>query len=83
MSNQAENSNIKNVTQPELLLQAATARLMAQRAEAIAQLMVFLNSASAVADHPGIVNEILNQIHSLAEAEGCLETLKKNLSTTP
>ena len=64
--------------QNKLLYNALKARYEAQKTEALATLGVYFTNAAGIGEHPQIVEEMAKQLESLANAEDCLESLKKN-----
>ena len=72
-----------NNTVTSALIRATIARFEAQRQEALATVQLFLSEGVAVADHPNFVDEIVNAITRLADAEDALETLNRNFLTQP
>ena len=62
----------------KLLYNALKSKYDAQRAEALATLDVYFTNAAGIGEHPQIVEEMAKQLESLANAEDCLESLKKN-----
>ncbi len=60
------------------LIKAAIDAYQAQRTEAIAHLDLLFNDATAIGEHTDLTAEVKKWTSSLAEAEDCLETLKKN-----
>ena len=64
----------------KLLYNALKSKYEAQRAETLATLDVYLTNAAGIGEHPQIVEEMAKQLEGLANAEDCLESLKKNLS---
>ena len=64
----------------KLLYNALKSRYEAQKAEALATLDVYYKNAAGIGEHPQVVEEMAKQLESLANAEDCLESLKKNFS---
>lgn len=64
----------------KLLYNALKSKFEAQKAEALATLDIYLTNAAGIGEHPQIVEEMAKQLERLANAEDCLESLKKNLS---
>ena len=62
----------------KLLYNALKSKNEAQKAEALATLDVYFTNAVGIGEHPQIVEEMAKQLESLANAEDCLESLKKN-----
>ena len=60
------------------LIKAAIDAYQAQRTEALAHLDLLFNDATAIGEHTDLTTEVNKWTSSLAEAEDCLETLKKN-----
>ena len=60
------------------LIKAAIDAYQAQRTEALAHLDLLFNDATAIGEHTDLTTEVKKWTSSLAEAEDCLETLKKN-----
>ena len=58
------------------LISASLAHFRAQEAEALAVLEIYLNKASGVADHSGIVDEINKWCRTLTEARENITTLQ-------
>ena len=60
------------------LIQAAIDSYQAQRTEALAHLDLLFNDATAIGEHTDLLTEVKKWTESLATAEDCLETLRKN-----
>ncbi len=60
-----------------ILYDALKAQFEAQKQKALATLAVYFQNAAGIGEHPQIVDEMVGQTKSLAEAEDCLEILKK------
>jgi len=60
-----------------LVLAATLRKFEAQRAEAEANLAIYLERAAGVAEHPDVVAEVANLIRQLAEADECIAILKR------
>ena len=60
------------------LIQAATDAYHAQRTEALAHLDLLFNDATMIGEHSDLLTEVKKWTSSLAEAEDCLETIKRN-----
>lgn len=58
------------------ILTALIAKFEAARLESIANLNIYINNPTAVADHPNIVKEAACLVQKISEAEGCIATLK-------
>tara|TARA_B100000686_G_C16143632_1_gene643298 strand:+ start:183 stop:443 length:261 start_codon:yes stop_codon:yes gene_type:complete len=59
----------------ELILMAIKSKLQAKRDTAVAQLSVYVNSHVGVPDHPNVVDECLNLVSEIAEAEDGLRVV--------
>ena len=60
------------------LIQAAIDSYQAQRTEALATLDLLFNDATVIGEHTDLLTEVKKWTESLANAEDCLETLKRN-----
>tara|TARA_Y100000361_G_C11116386_1_gene320657 strand:- start:574 stop:777 length:204 start_codon:yes stop_codon:yes gene_type:complete len=60
------------------LIKAAIDFYQAQRTEALAHLDILFNDATAIGEHTDLLAEVKKWTLSLAEAEDCLETLRRN-----
>ena len=60
------------------MIKAAIDHYQAQRTEALATLDILFNDATAIGEHTDLLTEVKKWTSSLAEAEDCLETLKRN-----
>lgn len=60
-----------------LKLRALKSRYNAQKDNAFATLEVYLTNSAGIGEHPQIMDEIDKLIKSIAEADGCLETISK------
>ena len=60
------------------LIKAAIDNYQAQRTEAMANLDILFNDATAIGEHTDLTAEVKKWTESLATAEDCLETLKRN-----
>ena len=60
------------------LIKAAIDFYQAQRTEALAHLDILFNDATAIGEHTELLAEVKKWTLSLAEAEDCLETLRRN-----
>tara|TARA_B100000131_G_scaffold292336_1_gene306742 strand:+ start:490 stop:702 length:213 start_codon:yes stop_codon:yes gene_type:complete len=58
---------------------AAIAHFEAKRQEAFANLRVYLENPVAIGEHSNLLEEVVKLTKQLAEAEDCLDTLKRNL----
>ncbi len=63
-------------TNSNALYEALKAQFVAQQQKAIATLTVYLTNPVGMGEHPQIIDEMVEQTKSLAEAEDCLERLK-------
>ena len=55
-----------------------------QKAIAIAELSVLLQSPVGIGEHTNIIDEMDRKIHKIAEAEDCLQIVKQlNIQPTP
>ena len=59
------------------ILTAAASKFEADRVSAITNLSLYLNSATAIAEHPDIVGEAVKLIEKLTEAEDNLKTISR------
>jgi methylaspartate ammonia-lyase len=57
------------------LYEALKAQFEAQKQKAKATLTVYLTNPVGIGEHPQIIDEMVEQTRSLAEAEDCLERL--------
>ena len=73
--------NLALYNKAEVLHEALVARLAAQRAEAIATLQVYYESATGIGEHPQVVEEMAKQLEKLAAAEDALSCLERNFTT--
>ena len=64
----------------KLLYNALKSKYEAEKASALATLDVYFTNAAGIGEHPQIVEEMAKQLELLANAEDCLESLKKNCS---
>tara|TARA_Y100001938_G_C8057740_1_gene415426 strand:+ start:1045 stop:1278 length:234 start_codon:yes stop_codon:yes gene_type:complete len=64
------------------IFNAVKQKFIAQEAEAVATLDIYVNNAVGVADHSKIIEEVAKQIRLLSEARECLATLE-NTSSEP
>jgi len=69
------NSNISNK-----LFAAVVAKFQAQRLEAEANLNGILFNSVNVADHVNLVDEVCKAVRMLAEAEGALAAIERNVN---
>lgn len=60
-----------------LKLRALKSRYNAQKDNAFATLEIYLTNSVGIGEHPQIMDEIDKLIKSIAEADGCLETISK------
>jgi len=58
------------------LINALKLKYEAQKMEAIATLEVYLKNPAGIGEHPQIVEEMDKLVKSIADADGCLESLK-------
>ena len=65
------------------LIQAAIDSYQAQRTEALAHLDLLFNDATMIGEHSDLLTEVKKWTESLANAEDCLETLKRNFDINP
>ena len=59
------------------LKKALVSRYKAERDEALATLEVYYCNAAGIGEHPQVVEEMSKQVERLANAEDCLEQLRK------
>jgi methylaspartate ammonia-lyase len=59
-----------------VMYDALKAQFEAKKQEALANLTVYLSNPVAIGEHPDIIKEMVKLTVKLADAEGCLETLK-------
>ena len=62
----------------KLLFNALKSKYEAEKTSALATLDVYFTNAAGIGEHPQIVEEMAKQLELLANAEDCLESLKKN-----
>jgi hypothetical protein len=58
-----------------LKIQALRAKYQAQKLEALATLEVYMKNAAGIGEHPQIIEEMDKLVHSVADAEDCIEIL--------
>jgi hypothetical protein len=61
----------------KLLLQAAMAHHESKRADALANLDVYLGSSVGVGDHPTLTEEVRKLIETITNSDDNIETIKK------
>lgn len=61
-----------------LLFEATLRHYEAKEAEAKAILSVYFTNAVGIGEHPDLLTEIKKYVQMLYEAQGAIETLKKN-----
>jgi hypothetical protein len=71
------------VTEGEAIVNASRSYFVAQRDAAAAELMVYLNRTSGVADHPNVVGNVNELVKRLAEANECLRVIQQTFSSSP
>jgi len=62
-------------TTTNALYEALKLQFEAQKQKAIATLTVYLTNPVGIGEHPQIIDEMVEQTKSLAEAEDCIERL--------
>tara|TARA_Y100000385_G_scaffold246394_1_gene265720 strand:+ start:404 stop:640 length:237 start_codon:yes stop_codon:yes gene_type:complete len=62
-------------TNTNALYEALKSQFVAQKQKALATLTVYLTNPVGIGEHPQIIDEMVEQTRSLAEAEDCLERL--------
>ncbi len=62
-------------------LEAAKKHYEAIAAESIETIEVYLTNAVGIGEHPQIMEELRNQIESLANANDCIDTIDKLMKT--
>ena len=65
------------------LLRATLSKLDAERQEALAVLDVYLHRSVGVADHEGVVDNLVEKVKNLATAEGAIEALQRHFLSDP
>jgi len=70
------------MTEGQALVAATRSHFAAQRDSAAAELMIYLNRSSGVADHPNIVDNVNSLVIKLAEANECLKVIETTFSST-
>jgi methylaspartate ammonia-lyase len=68
-------------TNSNALYEALKAQFVAQKMKAIATLTVYLTNPVGIGEHPQIIDEMVDQTKSLAEAEDCLERLESTFES--
>ena len=71
---------MNTMNKKELLYDALAKHYLAERAEAEATLHVYFNDSVGFGEHPQIVEEMKKQVDKMANAEDCLEILKRNFN---
>ena len=71
---------MNNMNKKELLYDALAKRYLAERAEAEATLHVYFSDSVGIGEHHQIVEEMKKQVDKMANAEDCLEILKRNFN---
>ena len=61
----------------ENFIKALILKYESQKATAIAELSVLLQSPVAIGEHSNIINDMDIKIHAIAEAEDCLQIVKQ------
>jgi hypothetical protein len=64
-------------------IKALLLKYESQKATAIAELSVLLQSPVGIGDHTNIIDEMDVKIHKIAEAEDCIEIVKQLNSPPP
>ena len=64
----------------ELLYDALAKHYLAERAEAEATLHIYFNDSVGIGEHPQVVEEMVKQVDKMANAEDCLEVLKRSFN---
>ena len=67
----------------ELLVNALIAKYQASIAEHTANIAIFLENGVGVAEHPGTIETLDNEVAKLAEAEDKLQTVKQFSAPIP
>jgi hypothetical protein len=62
-------------------LEAAKKHYEARAAEAIETIEVYLTNAAGIGEHPQVMEELRKQIEELANANDCIETIEKLLTS--
>lgn len=65
-----------------IMYTALKSHFEAERNKAIATLQVYFTNPAGIGEHPQIMDEMINQVKLLEEANGCLETLNKTFVTS-
>ena len=69
-----------NIDMKEKIVVAAVMKFEAQRAEATTNLALYLERATAIAEHPNVVEEVTTLVKQIAEAEECIKILNEHAS---
>ena len=69
---------IKIAEMQDTMYESLVRRYQAQAKEAEATLLVYLNNYDGIGEHPQVMEEMRKQVEILANAEDCIETLKRN-----
>lgn len=64
------------MTVKKKLIDAALYQAVASKLEADANLSVYLENAAAVAEHPNVVQEVMNLVKQVAEADECIKIIE-------
>ena len=60
-----------------VMYDALKSQFEAKKQSALANLTVYLSTPVGIGEHPDIIGEMVKLTQQLADAEGCLETLKQ------
>tara|TARA_Y100000590_G_C15611966_1_gene974182 strand:+ start:137 stop:349 length:213 start_codon:yes stop_codon:yes gene_type:complete len=63
----------------ELLYEALLKHYEGKKASAKATLAVYFDNAAGIGEHPQVVEEMTKQVEEMANAEDCIESIKRNL----
>ena len=69
---------IKIAEMQDIMYESLVRSYQAQAKEAEATLLVYFNNSAGIGEHPQVMEEMRKQVEILANAEDCIETLKRN-----
>ena len=71
---------INNDDTSELLYEALVRHYHGEMKKAEATLQVYFTNAAGIGEHPQMIEEMAKQVEIMANAEDCIESLKRNFN---
>ena len=70
--------DISSTDTTEYMYESLIKTYQAQKTEAVATLHIYFRNAAGIGEHPQMMEEMRKQVEIMANAEDCIEALKRN-----